>query len=145
MFGCARVGAHATPRGEPLGARSPEPGATVLVVDDDPSVCEALRFLLQLEGLTVRTFASAGEMLEASDLEEAACLIVDYHLGKANGIDLLARLRGRGVNAPCILITGNPDAGLQKRAAEVGVLRVIEKPLADDTLLDLVLQQISQA
>ncbi len=65
----------------------------VLVVDDVPAVCSALKFSLELDGFAVRTFRGGAELLSATDLPRCGCLVVDYHLPALNGLDLLLALR----------------------------------------------------
>jgi two-component system, LuxR family, response regulator FixJ len=118
-------------------ARSPTPSATkpmVSVVDDDAGVLSSLRFLLETDGFAVRTFRSGAALLDASPSSEADCFVVDYKMPDINGIDLASRLRGRGITAPVILITGYPDDNISARAAAVGVNCVLRKPLLEDSL-----------
>ena len=51
------------------------------------------------------------------------------------GLDLLARLRSQGVTTPTLLIVSTPAAAVARRAAELGVREVLEKPLVQDDLL----------
>jgi two-component system, LuxR family, response regulator FixJ len=110
--------------------------STVYVVDDDADVLSSLRFLLEADGFAVRTFRSGAALLHASLPAEAVdCFVIDYKLSDINGIDLVGRLRSRGLAAPAILITGYPDANIQARAASAGVEHVLNKPLLDESLI----------
>jgi FixJ family two-component response regulator len=109
----------------------------VLLVDDDPAVAHAVQFSFDLEGIEVRSFNDAESLLAAGDLPEGGCLVLDYHLPGADGLELLARLRAKGVRTPAVLITTNPRAHLSLRAASAGV-PIIEKPLLTDALLSAV-------
>jgi FixJ family two-component response regulator len=106
---------------------------TVAIVDDDEAVRHSLRFLLEVIGHKVETFASAAEFLKA-ELGKLLCLIVDYHMSDMTGLDLAERLRTEGNTVPIMLTTGLPSRAIYARAAEVGVDEVLEKPL-DETLL----------
>jgi len=109
------------------------PGDVVLVIDDDPAVRSSLKFSLEIEGFDVRTFATPDEILDATDLPPSGCLVVDYHLPRLNGLDLLRELSDRKVQMPAILITSHPTANVRQRASSAGVL-VIEKPLLSNAL-----------
>ena len=109
----------------------------VLLVDDDPAVAHAVQFSFDLEGIEVRSFNDAESLLAAGDLPEGGRLVLDYHLPGADGLELLARLRAKGVRTPAVLITTNPRAHLSLRAASAGV-PIIEKPLLTDALLSAV-------
>lgn len=105
----------------------------ILVIDDDPAVRNSLKFALEIEGFSVRLYPTGAELLDEKDMPESGCLVADYHLPGLNGLDLLARLRARNIRWPAILITTHPSATVRDRAALAGV-RVIEKPLLNDTL-----------
>ncbi len=108
---------------------------TIYVVDDDVGVLGSLRFLLETDGFTVRTFRSGGAALSAPHSGEADCYVIDYKMPDINGIDLVGQLRSRGIDAPVVLITGYPDRNIAARAAAIGVKHVMRKPLFDDSLL----------
>ena len=107
----------------------------VFVVDDDPAVCNSLKFSLELEGFSVRTFADGPELLEADNFTRPGCLIIDYKLPGTNGLDLLQRLRDRHVSTPAILITSHPTRALRELATRAGV-RIVEKPFLTDALTE---------
>jgi FixJ family two-component response regulator len=109
--------------------------ATVYVVDDDVGVLGSLRFLLETDGLAVRTFRNAAAVLKAASETNADCFVIDYKLPDINGLDLVGRLRGNHITAPVILITGYPDTGISERAAAAGIDHVLQKPLLGDSLI----------
>ncbi|MGE0225186.1 MAG: response regulator transcription factor [Acetobacteraceae bacterium] len=111
---------------------------TVAVVDDDEAVRDSLRFLLETAGFDVDTFASACQFLEASVPRDGVCLLVDQHMPRLTGLDLLQRLKERGMDVPVALMTGSPSPELTQRAQELGVAAVLEKPLMEDQLLRFV-------
>jgi FixJ family two-component response regulator len=113
------------------------PERTVLVVDDDPAVRNSLRFSLEIDGYQVRLFHSDKDVLDLDELPQSACLILDYNLPGANGLDLLAAMRARGYTSPAILITSHPPTGVRIRAAAAGV-PIVEKPLLGDALIDAI-------
>lgn len=114
----------------------PRPFATtVYVVDDDADVLLSLRFLLETEGFSVRTFGSGQELLESAPPDRIDCLIVDYKMPSMDGLDLVRTLRARDVRAPVVVITGYPSAGVEARAAASGIRHVVLKPHIDESLL----------
>lgn len=115
-----------------MSARTP----SIVLVDGDPAVANAIQFAFELEGIEVRAFADA-ESLLAVGPPTTRCLVLDYNLPGMDGLDLLARLREAKVAAPAILVTTNPRAVLRERASAAGV-SIIEKPLLTDALLDSV-------
>lgn len=110
----------------------------VAVVDDDAAVRDSLRFLIEAAGHEVETYASAGQYLTDSAASRASCLVVDQHMPQLSGLEMLAALRGRGHTTPALLITGSLTPDMLHRAAELGVARVLEKPLDEDDLLGFI-------
>ncbi len=109
----------------------------VILVDDDAAVRNALKFALELEGLDVRVYPGAAELL-ADDLPSRGCLLLDYFMPTIDGVELLDRLRSRKIDLPAILITSRPDEKVLGRAARSGFRAVLEKPLSDGKLLDTI-------
>ena len=107
----------------------------VYVVDDDPDVLGSLRFLLETDGFDVRTFRSGAALLRAVHPADADCFVIDYKMPEMNGVDLVNRLRSRGIAAPVIIITGYPDENISARAEAAGIRLVLRKPLLEDSLV----------
>src|ERR1700758_5063853 len=107
----------------------------VYVVDDDDAVLGSLRFLLETDGFSVRTFRNATALLNAASSAGADCYVIDYKMPDINGIELAGRLRQSDGGTPVILITGYPDENISIRAAAAGVKDVVLKPLLDENLV----------
>jgi FixJ family two-component response regulator len=110
----------------------------VVVVDDDEAVRDSLRFLLETAGFSVDTFGSACDFLAATYRDRRLCLLLDQHMPRMTGLDMLQRLRDRGWDLPVALMTGSPSEEVTRRARELGVEEVLEKPLPGDVLLRFV-------
>jgi|SRR5262249_18436433 len=115
----------------------------VFVIDDDHAVRNSLKFSLEIEGFSVRAYPEPSKLLAEADLPGLGCLVIDYNLPEMNGLALLNRLRERGVAMPALLITTHPSLTLRERAAAAG-MRIIEKPLFNDTLLDGVREALAR-
>jgi FixJ family two-component response regulator len=109
----------------------------VIVIDDDPAVLNSLKFSLEIEGFSVRCYRSAAEVIGTPDIPPAGCLVIDYYLPDMNGLELLGRLRERGIWTKPLLITSHPSLAVRKRAADMGAT-IIEKPLLGNLLLDAI-------
>ena len=109
--------------------------ATVLVVDDDPSVLRSLNRLVSASGFHVKTFGKPSELL-ASDLPGSnACMVVDIDLPEMTGIEMCEVLKGSGRGLPAILITGRTDARTRLLAARSDAVAVLFKPFDEEPLL----------
>jgi len=111
------------------------PLGPVFVVDDDAALLGALRFFFQTHGYVVWSFTTAAAAEAAWAVQGPSCAIIDQRLPDEPGIDLIKRLRNRGVNTPALLITTAPSAALHRQADALKV-PVIEKPLLTDELFE---------
>jgi len=111
------------------------PSDVVHVIDDDEAVRDSLSFLLRSAKLEVRAYESAVAFLDALPQVSAGCIITDVRMPELGGIDLLRRLRDRGVNMPVIVMTGHGDVPLAVEAMKIGAVDFFEKPFDDDALL----------
>ncbi len=109
------------------------PAPRLLLVDDDPAVRASLQFSLELEGFAVDMFDSAEAVAAASDLDDPACLVLDYRLPGSDGLSLLGLLRERGLSCPAVVMTTNPNRSARARVSDVGAV-LVEKPLLCDSL-----------
>ena len=116
----------------------------VYVVDDDDAVRNAVRLLFRTADLEVETFPSAAAFLAQADLERRCCLLLDIRMPGMTGSDLHDELRGRGVRAPVIFITGHGDIPMAVEAMRKGAYDFIEKPFDDEQLLGQVLNALEE-
>jgi FixJ family two-component response regulator len=117
---------------------APPDEPVVLVVDDDPSLREALSSLLRSVGLRVEVFGSAPEMLQAPLPEVASCLVLDIRLPKRSGLDFQTELINSNIKIPIIFITAHGDVPMSVRAMKAGAVDFLTKPFRDQDLLDAV-------
>ena len=117
---------------------APPDDPVVLVVDDDPSLREALSSLLRSVGLRVEVFGSAPEMLQAPLPEVASCLVLDIRLPKRSGLDFQTELINSNIKIPIIFITAHGDVPMSVRAMKAGAVDFLTKPFRDQDLLDAV-------
>jgi len=117
------------------GSRDTAKRPIIAVVDDDPAVCGALKFALELEGFAVRTYHSGSELLGASDLKDCNCFVIDQRMPEMTGMELAEVLRERRVLTPVILIISHANAALSARARKAAI-PIVEKPFLGNALLD---------
>jgi FixJ family two-component response regulator len=111
---------------------------TVFVVDDDPSMRDALNSLFRSVGLRVELFGSAPELLQTELPDVASCLVLDIRLPKRSGLDFQAELAKAAIEIPIIFITAHGDVPMSVRAMKAGAIDFLTKPFRDQDLLDAV-------
>jgi FixJ family two-component response regulator len=121
-----------------------ESPSQVYIVDDDISIREALSTLIRSVGLSVRTFTSAVEFLDAALPEAAACLVLDVRLPGLSGLDLQGELARAGVHIPIIFISGHGDIPMTVRAMKAGAVEFLPKPLREQDLLGAIAEAIDK-
>jgi FixJ family two-component response regulator len=113
------------------------PVFAVAIVEDDPSVREALRSLLTSAGYAVLAFESATAFLAEHEAHAISCLLVDAQMPVLSGLSLQKRLLDMNVSIPIIFVTGRADE-VRELALERGAIAVLAKPFAADELLDAI-------
>ena len=111
-----------------------EVAPTVFVVDDDPSMREAISRLIKSVGLNPETFSSAKEFLEHKREDVPACLVLDVRLKGQSGLELQRELAANNP-IPIIFITGHGDIPMSVRAMKAGAVEFLPKPFATRTCL----------
>jgi len=109
--------------------------AMVHIVDDDDAVRDSVLFLLATARIPARAHESAAAFLKDLPRLEAACIVTDVRMPEVSGLDLLRRMRERGLDVPVIVITGHGDVPLAVEAMKLGAMDFIEKPFDDERLL----------
>jgi FixJ family two-component response regulator len=117
--------------------------STVFIVDDDPAVRDAIRWLMEQVKLNVQVYSSADEFLANYTPGIRGCIILDIRMPGMSGLELQERLRATGALLPVIVITGHGDVSLAVRAMKGGALEFIQKPFNDQVLLDAVQSALS--
>jgi len=118
--------------------------AIVFVVDDDPSIREAIKSLICLVGLRVETFGSAQEFLRTERPDLPGCVVLDVEMPGLSGLDLQRELAANGIKLPIIFITGYGDIPMSVRAMKAGATEFLTKPFRDQDLLDAIQQALER-
>jgi FixJ family two-component response regulator len=111
---------------------------TVVVIDDDEAVREALGSLIRSVGFQAKLLASAGEFLESGRPDGPSCLVLDVRLPGQSGFDLQRELAAMKNPLPTIFITGHGDIPMSVRAMKGGAIEFLTKPFRDQDLLDAI-------
>jgi FixJ family two-component response regulator len=119
--------------------------ATVILIDDEPSVRRGLSRLLKSAGYRVREFASAKEFLELPPQEGLHCLVLDVKMPEMNGLELQQALTEGDRSLPIVFITGHGDIPTSVRAMRAGATDFLSKPFDAADLLAAIERALTSA
>jgi len=117
---------------------------TIIVIDDDPAVRDALGSLLRSVGLQAKLHASVPEFLKAGRPDGPTCLVLDVRLPGQSGLDLQRELSEANIHLPIIFITGHGDIPMSVQAMKGGAIEFMTKPFRDQELLDAIQLGLAQ-
>jgi FixJ family two-component response regulator len=129
-----REGANSTSENRP----------TVIVIDDDLSVRDAIAGMLKSVGLRAQTHASPQEFLRAGPPDGPNCLVLDVRLPGLSGLDFQQELAKANIRIPIIFITGFGDIPMTVQAMKAGAVEFLTKPFRDQELLDAIQHALEQ-
>ena len=115
---------------------------TICVVDDEPSVCKALRRLIMSAGFNVITYGSSQAFIADPPAREPELLVLDVQMPGMTGLDLQKHLRGSGRAIPILFISANGTAKAKKTAMEAGAVAFFQKPVDEIDLLGAIYKSI---
>lgn len=121
-----------------LQKTNPDARPCILVVEDDTAVRRSLQLLLRAHGYDVRAYGSAVAALSDEKARAAVCLVADLMMPDVDGIALLNQLRGASWHGPAVLISGHLTQMSRQAADDAGYAAVLDKPVPDSRLTDVV-------
>jgi FixJ family two-component response regulator len=110
----------------------------VFVIDDSPSVRDALDSLIRSVHLNVQSFGSTEEFLLFKRPDAPGCIVLDVRLPGLSGLDFHREMAKSNVDLPVIFITGHGDVPMSVRAIKAGAIEFLPKPFRDQDLLDAI-------
>ena len=110
----------------------------IYIVDDDESVCRAIKCLLVTFGFDVKTFNSSDNFFSALPNNAKGCLILDIHMPGLDGLQTLKRIIKSGSKLSVIIITADINSRAKEDAIKAGAIGFLQKPFNDQVLVDLI-------
>jgi len=108
---------------------------TISIVDDDESVREALKSLIDSVGFDAQVFGSGEEFLKSHYVYETDCLIADVRMPGMSGLELQERLNAAHSSIPIVFISAHDDREARARGLRAGAVDFLQKPFSEDSLL----------
>src|SRR5687768_16867910 len=120
-------------------------GATVLIIDDDESVRRSFIRTLEQEGYTVETATTGESGLERLRGAPVDLVLLDLHLPRMDGIEVLSALRQGGLDVPVLMVSGEGTIEAAVEAVQLGARDFMQKPVEPERLKVSVRNALSYA
>ncbi len=117
---------------------------TVYLVDDDPSVRDALMLLLSLRDIAAKPFENAESLLAELTAEHRGCVLSDLKMPGKSGLDLLEELSAQHIRLPIVILTAHGDVATTRTALRGGAFDFLEKPVDEDILVDVLTHALAE-
>jgi len=111
---------------------------TAYVVDDDESIRALWRWLMESNGIAVKTFATAAAFIESYRSGDAGCLVLDLKLPGMSGLELQQYLNRKDIEIPIVFVTGHGDVPAAVSALKGGAVDFIQKPFSHREVLSII-------
>ncbi|MFN7940695.1 MAG: sigma-54 dependent transcriptional regulator [Thermoanaerobaculia bacterium] len=109
--------------------------AAILVVDDEASIRESLRMILEFENYRVEEAANGLEGLRKVRERPPDAVVLDIRMPEMDGLETLRELRERGYEMPVVVVSGHADIASAVEATRRGAFDFLEKPLQRERIL----------
>ena len=116
----------------------PDQRPTAYVVDDDESIRTLWRWLMESNGIAVKTFATAADFIESYRNGGAGCLVLDLKLPGMSGLELQQYLNRKDIEIPIVFVTGYGDVPAAVSALKGGAVDFIQKPFSHREVLSII-------
>jgi DNA-binding response OmpR family regulator len=102
---------------------------SILVVDDEPKICDMLKQYLTSRGFRVQTAMSGSVALDLAMSWRPQLIVLDIGMPDMNGIETLRKLRENGYRGGVMMLTGSHDDTLLRESLDLGSIDIVEKPV----------------
>lgn len=110
----------------------------VAIVDDEEPVRKALTRLLRASGLDAESFATGKDFLDAAAQREPDCVLLDLHMPRMSGLQVLRTLQTTRRTLPIVVITAHDARETREQCLAAGAAAYLRKPLEQGELLDTI-------
>jgi len=117
-----------------------KPKKKVIVLDDEPIVCERLQPALEKIGFHVETYTESQKVIDRFQEEKFDVLVTDLKMRKPDGIELMNFVKQHSPATKVIIITGFATADTAREAIKSGAEDFIAKPFKISQLSDLIVK-----
>lgn len=115
-------------------------GKTVLLIEDEQNIIEAVSFILSRDGWDVKIHANGHDAMDAVRARAPDVVILDVMLPGKSGFDILSEIRADGAfrDLPVLMLSARGQAKDLEMARRAGADRYMTKPFSNGEVLDAV-------
>ncbi len=121
--------------------------ARILIIDDDPLMCDLLQMALRREGYDADAVYSGVEALDyLNEHGDVDLILLDIMMADLDGFDVLERVKAeeRWRDIPVVILTARTDEPSRQQGLEGGAIRYLTKPIMPETLAEHVRAALTQ-
>lgn len=113
----------------PAGVERDLEDVTILLVEDDPRAAKWVRIAMEDRGAKILWATRIDQARLLVERHQPELALLDVSLPDGNGLDLIVELRTQALPCACVVLTGNPESGVARIAAGLGVTEFLAKPV----------------
>jgi len=117
----------------------------ILIVDDEPRLCNSLKILLCTQSYKVKICNSGKEALTYLTNDKFDLVLLDIFMEDMNGLQVIERIKNQKIDTPVIIMTGNTSAELTVKAFRMGAIDYLKKPFETQELFSSVKNFLTQS
>ena len=116
----------------------------ILIVDDDPGMCDSLKALLSNQGYELKTSNSVKEAIECLDNDAFDLVLLDLVMGEENGFTVMDHIISQKLDILVVMITGHTSPETAIEALRKGAYDFLKKPFESEELLTTMKNALNQ-
>jgi FixJ family two-component response regulator len=117
----------------------------IAVIDDDESLCRAVARMLGADGYRVRTYTTARDYLDETDVASPTCVLVDIRMPDVDGMSLMRTMHEDESDIPAVFMTATGDVPTVVSALKTGAIDLLAKPFSASDLHDAITRATASA
>jgi DNA-binding NtrC family response regulator len=114
----------------------------ILVIDDDPAICQIVQLMLSDEQCKVQTKQSVADAFGAIEQKAFDAYVIDFKLPDGSGLDVAEKIQSKWGASPIILMSGYDSSAVALRAEKLGISEFLEKPFSRQIICEAVKKAI---
>lgn len=123
----------------------PDTDSVVYIIDDDINFIEALKWVLENNGMATQTFTNCSDFIDRYNSNQRGCILSDIIMPSLDGVKILEFFQKHNIKTPIVLMTGYASISLAVEMMKEGAFDFIEKPINEEDLLKIINRAFAQS